>query len=921
MKKIISFLLSAIIVLQLFSTVTFAEDSVNVFVTIYDKDGKIVVSQESISVTDQYSDGKLTICDALIETHREKFYGPDGFVMSQGSYGLQIDILWGNHNGGSYGYYLNDASAYSLLDEVKDGDYLNAYSYTDLTAWSDKYTYFDKRMVSAKENEEVTLTLSYAGYDENWAPISLPLADADITVNGDKINVKTDADGKATFKIEAEGEYVVSAVSEDVIVAPICKVSVEKAETKNVFVTISDKDGKIAVAQEDITVTDLDGDEKITICDTLIAVHNEKYEGENGFAYSQGSYGLQIDTLWGNTNGGSYGYYLNDASAMGLTTEVKDGDYLNAYSYTDLTSWSDKYTYFDKRTVSVKENEDVTLTLSYAGYDENWNPVSLPLADADITVNGDKINVKTDAEGKATFKIETEGEYTVSAVSESVIVAPICQVTVSADSEGGSGGVNPGGGSGGGGSVIPSTADPEKILDKIIEYNLEMEDVRNEQAWIDEALTHYAGTTAEWYILGLSQYKRYDFEEYERALVRYVRDKEITSDSSKLKYALILAAIGSTDDYIEETLRDSTGEQGIMSYVYGLHLLNNGYERGSHTVKSVTKKILGYQLADGGWSVSGESGDVDVTAMVIQSLAPQYRTNIDVKEAVDNALALISERQKSNGEFANYGIENPETTAQVIVALSSLGIDCETDRRFIKGSKTLLKVISGYQLKDGSICHTKDADTSEVATNQVFYAMVAYLRMLEGREPLYILDYCELPDDNYDQDYGGGSGSSGGGTAETTSKTDTESEEITAETVKDGWEQLSDGSWIYRKDSKTVSNWQFIGNVWYYFDKSVMQTGWQKVNNTWYYLKSWGGMATGWTLVNNTWYYLKSWGGMATGWLLDNGNWYYLKDSGAMAKGWIEVKGKWYYLYDSGKMAANTMVGKYRVNSNGEWIK
>ncbi len=685
----------------------------------------------------------------------------------------------------------------------------------------------------------------------------------------------------------------------------------------SVFVTICDKDGKIAVAQEDITVTDLDNDEKITICDALIAVHNEKYEGENGFVYSEGSYGLQIDTLWGNTNGGSYGYYLNDASAMGLTTEVKDGDYLNAYSYTDLTSWSDKYTYFDKRTVSVKENEEITLTLSYAGYDENWAPISLPLAGADITVNGDKIDVKTDAEGKATFKIETEGEYVVSAVSEAVIVAPICKVTVSKDSEGESGGVNPTpGGGGGGGSTLPVTADPEKILDKIIKYNLETEDVRSEQMWIDEALTYYAGTTAEWYIFGLSQYKRYDFEEYERALLRYLDDKDITSDSSKLKYALILAAIGSTDDYIEKTLRDSTGEQGIMSYVYGLHLLNNGYEKGSHTVKNVTKKILEFQLADGGWAISGETGDVDVTAMVLQALAPQYRTNTDVKDAVNDALELISERQKSNGEFANYGIENPETTAQVIVALSSLGIDCETDRRFIKNNKTLLKVVSGYQLSDGSICHTKDTGTSEVATNQVFYGMVSYLRMLEGREPLYILDYCELPENDYDYGYGsgssGGGGSSSGGRGEnTTSKPTEEKEEtIEKEPVKSGWEKLSDGSWIYKKDGKNISGWQYIGNAWYYFDKSIMQTGWQSVSNTWYYLKSWGGMATGWTLVNNTWYYLKSSGAMATGWIYDNGNWYYLKNSGAMAKGWIEDKGKWYYLYDSGKMAVNTVIGK-----------
>ncbi len=703
-------------------------------------------------------------------------------------------------------------------------------------------------------------------------------------------------------------------------------------DSVNVNVTIYDKDGNIAVAQESISVTDADDDGKITICDALNITHREKYYGPDGFVISQGGYGLQIDILWGNYNGGSYGYYLNDASAYSLLDEVKDGDYLNAYSYTDLTNWTDTYTFFDKRTVSVKENEEITLVLNKSDYISG----NLPLADAQITVNGEKIDVKTDTDGKVTFKIATEGEYLISAVSESVIVAPVCKVTVSKDSEGGEGTVNPPSGEGGegtvnppsgggGGTIAPITADAEKILDKIIEYNLESEGVRNVQAWIDDTLTYYAGVSSEWYIFGLSQYgKRYDFDEYERALLSYLKRNTVSSASSRLKYALVLAAIGSTDGYIEEALEYATGEQGVISYAYGLHLLNNGYESVDFTEAKVIRKLVSLQLSDGGWAVSGEISDVDVTAMVVQALAPHYRSDEKAYDAVKKALDFISEKQKSNGEFASYGIENPETTAQVIIALSSLGIDCATDQRFIKDNKTLLKVVSGYQLSDGSICHTKGADTNDFATNQVFYAMVSYLRMLDGKEPIHILENCVLPDYDYGgSSSGGGSGSSGGkGNSGTSSKPDDEKTEITEkEPINQGWEKLSDGSWIYLNDNKRVSGWQYIDNVWYYFDKSIMKTGWEKIGNTWYYLKPSGAMATGWQNVNNVWYYLKFSGAMATGWIKDKNDWYYLKSSGAMATGWIEVNGKWYYLYESGKMAQNTMIGKYKVNSNGEWIK
>ena len=69
----------------------------------------------------------------------------------------------------------------------------------------------------------LTLTLSAAGYDENWSPVTSPLAGAVITVNGEKTESVTDENGQVTLTVEA-GD-VISAVAEDATLVPPCCVA------------------------------------------------------------------------------------------------------------------------------------------------------------------------------------------------------------------------------------------------------------------------------------------------------------------------------------------------------------------------------------------------------------------------------------------------------------------------------------------------------------------------------------------------------------------------------------------------------------------------------------------------------------------------------------------------------------------------
>ncbi len=199
-----------------------------------------------------------------------------------------------------------------------------------------------------------------------------------------------------------------------------------------VYVSIANK-GQLVAAQTEVTVTDIDGDNALTVNDALYAAHEAVYSGgaKNGYSYyTHKDYGLSLGKLWGDTSG-NFGYYINNSSCWSLADGVKNGDYLNAFVYSDSKNYSDKYCFFNSYTVNADSGSDIGLTLSSAGYDANWNPVTLPVANAEITVDGVKTGVKTDANGKATIQISGAGKHIISAVSASeTLVPPVCTAQI-----------------------------------------------------------------------------------------------------------------------------------------------------------------------------------------------------------------------------------------------------------------------------------------------------------------------------------------------------------------------------------------------------------------------------------------------------------------------------------------------------------
>ena len=226
MKKIISVCLAAVIAMALLAFPAFAESDVPyVYVTIADENGELVLANQYVPLT---SDG-MTLDDALRAAHEQFSDEEHGYVSEQTQWGRSIVSLWGVENGGSYGYYINDASAMSLLDEVKSGDRVCAFVYTDTMNFSDTYSYFDSHILyNLERGDEVTLTLMQAGFDENWMPVSLPVSGAVITVNGKATESITDENGKVTIVLNDAGTLLISAQKEGTnLVPPACVANVE----------------------------------------------------------------------------------------------------------------------------------------------------------------------------------------------------------------------------------------------------------------------------------------------------------------------------------------------------------------------------------------------------------------------------------------------------------------------------------------------------------------------------------------------------------------------------------------------------------------------------------------------------------------------------------------------------------------------
>ena len=257
----------------------------------------------------------------------------------------------------------------------------------------------------------------------------------------------------------------------------------------------------------------------------------------------------------------------------------------------------------------------------------------------------------------------------------------------------------------------------------------------------------------EWMVIGLARSGRTVPAGYYDNVVKYVKANADANErlhptkvTDNARVILALTAIGKDVTNVggHNLLKgldsmDYVQAQDINGPIFTLIALDshNYPTMGDVTREKLIQVILDAQLNDGGWNLSAENADPDMTAMAIQALAPYYKTNETVKAAVDKALEALSALQRSDGGFDSWGTVNSESCAQVIVALTALGIDPTADSRFVKNGHTVLDALAGFYVTGGGFRHTAGGERNDMATEQGYYALAAYYRFANTQTRLY----------------------------------------------------------------------------------------------------------------------------------------------------------------------------------------
>ena len=644
---------------------------VEVYVTVSNA-GSVVLAQENIVVTDRNDNGFFDVDDALWAAHEAAYPGgaAEGYGSANGSYGLYITTLWGD-NSGAFGYWLNNASCWSLTDVVADGDHLAAFIYQDGVTYSDVYTKFDSFAYTAVADTAFTVTLEQAGYDDSWNTVFTALTgaeilayDAEMKAVGSTGYTFTDlGNGSYSVRFTEAGDYYLVATKSDMLIVPaVCKVSVgvnADRDAADVVIALIDAIGTVTAESE-----------------TAINAARTAYDA------------------------------LTDVQKALVTNY----DVLTA-AEAKLAALKADRSAADAVTALIDAIDTVTL--------ESETAINAARTAYDALTDVQKALVTN-------YDVLTEAEALLAILK------------------------------------LPH-ADVETIYQTTGSY---LETLSTEH-------TPTVGSVGgDWIIIGLARSGRDVPDAYYDNVVDYVKQnindaeqlhRSKSTDNSRVILALTALGKDVTDVGGHDLLQGLTDmayltKQGINGPVWALIAFDSGkYEipAAPEGAEQVTREkliayILSAQLEDGGWALSGDVGDPDMTAMALQALAPYYDTDEAVAAAADAALKALSDAQQEDGGFGSWGTANSESAAQVIVALTALGINPNTDPRFVKNGRSVVDALCDYYVEGGGFRHLPGGDRDGMATEQGYYALTAYYRFLNGQSSLYdmsdvIIEVPEVP--------------------------------------------------------------------------------------------------------------------------------------------------------------------------------
>ena len=231
-------------------------------------------------------------------------------------------------------------------------------------------------------------------------------------------------------------------------------------------------------------------------------------------------------------------------------------------------------------------------------------------------------------------------------------------------------------------------------------------------------------------------------------------DKNKSTENSRLIVALSAIGKDATSvgnwDLVEAYSANGINwirKQGMNGTIWTLIALDSGnYATSDPTIRQqCVDAIVDAQHNDGGWSLvtaKTQPSNVDITGMTLTALYP-YRDQPEVAAACETAIEWLSASQLDNGGFPYGSGETSESCAWAIVALTTWGINPDTDPRFIKnGYSAVDNLLTYYIEEEARFEHGRGAGANAMATDQACYALVAYDRFINDKTALF--DYSDV---------------------------------------------------------------------------------------------------------------------------------------------------------------------------------
>ena len=518
----------------------------------------------------------------------------------------------------------------------------------------------------------------------------------------------------------------------------VIPVSAEEQNTATVYVTLSQygeilsgKDGTMLAS----VPVELFGKSNYEVNDAFIKIHEDYYEGDDGYATADGPYGQYISKFWGDTSA-NFVYQVNFGTeyVMGPAHEIENGDYIELA----ILKNTEGYTWFDTRKTEKVVGDSLELTLNKKAYEQDdsgqWVETVSPCEGATIIVNGEEKNITTDSRGKATVSFDTAGEYIISAKKGTLVNDEfVTEITAPF-------------------SVVTVKEHPEiQIMHNIAKSYMQEDKVLNDgnMCWLIADLEGYRAVNPD----TENVLKDVDKQACLRKIIS-LTDAEIKKDNANAsvlaKSIIALSALGydarkiHTEDNelinIPAVLSNMIADESTsITNEYTLpYVLIALQQDPTYATEEEIHYLVNQAITNKNRWLTPVWGGTDALSPMLLALAPYYDENDDVKTVLDEAVDIIRSLQSEDGSLGYNGDPSAESTGLAIAGLSAIGIDAQT---VIKNEKSL---IDGLMLKATNTLSGFMFGNSEngMSTEQGFRGLVAW-QLSKSQKRLY--DFSAYP--------------------------------------------------------------------------------------------------------------------------------------------------------------------------------